>query len=882
MPTTIRFPADNRRTWILYALLIGVLSVVFFGSLADHPLDTHDQDYLADSAAISQDFSHFLSPQKSMPGRPAFELVLWLEYVAWGDKIGYFHLFGVLLHASASLLLALTCRKLGLELKLCLLGGLFFLVNTAHFQAIHWIAAHCYPLVLIYALLAVITYLRYTESGSLRYLFWTYVALLLGVLTHTPAAAVLPFFVYISWLRGQEIKPLIWRLLPLILLLAAVVYALKIFYPQAPQTSLLAKELDLVGILYNFLIFWSRLVSTAHWLPILLHEYRVGELLIGLLAIAALAVALARRISPLAEWTIWIGFGLLPFLTLDTEYIKIIPAGPSRYLYLSSAGSSVILAWGVLHLGDWLGRHRESLRLYGGAVLVLAILVSSFFSLKKTEAISFYAAARNYIANGDTEEAIVQFGRVLKHGSDAIDREDVYTRLCLMKMARGHNIDLLLEEALRDFPENNMLLIFKDVLESMGPASQARGRALGRVDAYREDRRWSELTASAYFNAGRGLRRRGDIGGAIRAFRRSLEFGTQKENTLKALVNALLAAGRWEEAIPLIVDLGPQRPGETDASYFTNPLLVGRLAAEYIKKGRIEEGVEKFERAFRLDPDNYKLRVIAGKVYLNNRLYDRALDTFRQAITLQPSGYESYVGMGTSLRALGRFQEARQACRQAAALEPENPLAYHKLGDIETEVGNRDEALEAYRRSIFLGSDNTQTYVTLGLLLEEDGKRSEALGVYQKIMERDFPGTDVDFFGWLGLKLYQLDQIDASIEVYNKALEMDPGNVKALYNQGWNFYRKGNLDSAIAAYLLVLKNQPDFAAHFNLGLAYLAGGNVERAKVMYEQGIARFGTEGGERLEAPGDLAELIGRGVQVAGAREILEVYWPQHAAGN
>ena len=882
MSTTRPFPADNRRTWILYVLLIGILSVVFFASLADLPLDTHDQEYLSDSAAISRDFSHFLSPQKSMPGRPVFELVMWLEYVAWGEKPGYFHLFGVLLHAAASLLLALACRQLGLELKLCLLGGLFFLVNTAHFQAIHWISAHCYPLVLIYALLAIITYLRYTESGSLRYLFWTYVALLLGVLTHISAAAVLPFFVYIPYLRKQRIRPLIWRLLPLALLLAAVVYALKTSYPQAPQASLLAKELDLVGVPYNFLLFWSRLISTAHWLPILLHEYRVGELLVGLLITAALAVAMIRRISPLAEWTLWICLGFLPFLTLSTEYIKIILAGPSRYLYLSSAGSSVILAWGVLHLEVWLGRRRETLHLYSGVVLVLAILISSFFSLKKTEAISFYTAARNYIANGDTEKGIVQLRRALEYETDAIDREDVYMRLCLMKMARGHDIDPLLEEALRDFPENNILRVFKDVLESMGPVSQARERALQKVDAYRDDERRSELVASAYFNAGRGLRQRGDIEGAIRAFRRSLEFATQKKNSLKALANALLAAGRWEEAFPMIVELEPQRPEETDASYFTNPFLIGRLAMEYIKKGRIEEGVEKFEQAFRLDPNNYKLRFVAGKVYSNKRLYDRALDAFRQAIAVQPSSYESYMGMGTSLRALGRFQEARQACRQAAALEPENSLTYHMLGDIETELGNRKEALKAYRHSVFLGADNTGTYVALGLLLEEDGKRDEALDIYQIMMVRDFPGADVDFYGWLGQKLYQLEQIDASIEAYDKALEMDPGNVKALYNQGWNFYRKGDLDAAIAAYLLVLENQPDFAAHFNLGLAYLARGNVKRAKVVYEQGIALFGSETGERLEAPEDLAELIGRGVQVAGGRKILEAHWPQHAAGN
>ena len=88
--------------------------------------------------------------------------------------------------------------------------------------------------------------------------------LLLGTLTHIAAALVLPFLFYLSWARGRALKPLAVRLLPLALLLAVTIYGLKAYYPAAPQIIKLADTPDPLGIGVNFLLFWSRLLTTAH------------------------------------------------------------------------------------------------------------------------------------------------------------------------------------------------------------------------------------------------------------------------------------------------------------------------------------------------------------------------------------------------------------------------------------------------------------------------------------------------------------------------------------------------------------------------------------------------------------------------------------------
>jgi len=534
---------ETRLTWWGYLCLLAVLSAAALGSLGDLRFDTHDQEYLLDSAEAGADISRFLSPEKRMPGRPGFELVLWAEYSAWGDAPRFFHLFGVLLHTGASALLAFTCRRLGMALEVSLSAGLLFLLNVAHFQAVHWIAAHCYLLVLVCACAGLISYLRFVEEGKRRFLVVFYLVLLFGVLTHVSALVALPFCVYLAWLRGHERGAVIRSTAPLGLLLVAATLGLKKVYPAAPQLTILAQELDLAGMLQNYLLCWSRLLTTAHWLPMALHAVRSWELVIGGLALVALGFAAIRRIFPLAEWTGWILLNLLPPLLLSAEYVRDIPAGPSRYLYLASAGSSAMLAWGARRLCLWIGERRHSFRAYSFVVILGLLTMSSIFFLKRAEAISLYTAGRNYLANGQIDEGVAQLKEAIAKGSELIDLEDVYLRLCPMLMNRGESVDPYLAAAQRRFPRNPTLHLYRQVVDSLGGKSPRQQQARSRLDSFRRRGNISRLIAEVYYHLGRGFFRNGDVHQAIAAFRRSLEFDSEKVKTHQSLAAALMAAG---------------------------------------------------------------------------------------------------------------------------------------------------------------------------------------------------------------------------------------------------------------------------------------------------------------------------------------------------
>ena len=517
---------DTRATWAAYGALLALVALLFFAGLADLPLDTHDGDYFRDSADALADPAAFFAADKRMPGRPVLELVMLLQYAAWGTNVAAYHLFSGLLHCVAAFTLARAARALGLDLACALLTGLLFLVNVSHFNAVHWISAQCYPLVLICSSLALAAHLRGRTTT-------VYALLVAGALCHIAAAAFLPFFLYMSWRRGEPIR--LRRYLPLGALLAALILALKLGYPQAPQATIAADGFDPLGMASNQLICWSRLFSTAHWLPHPLHRILPWEWVIGAAALIACAALQWRYHFPTSPWLTWIFVHLLPTLLLSPDYIAGIPSGPSRYLYLASAGVAGLIAWAMVASASSIPRSASPLL----ALPVILVCWTSYLGLQTATAITHYAAGRHYLADSDIARGIEQLARAIDTAPSAINLEDAYMRLVPMLYNQGrHDADRALAAALDRFPQNHTLLLVRLALDSLGPVAAAES-ARQKLATFKKSPGVSRLIAELYFHIGRGRQQQSDRTSALVALRRSLAFNPVRVQTHQAISEAL-------------------------------------------------------------------------------------------------------------------------------------------------------------------------------------------------------------------------------------------------------------------------------------------------------------------------------------------------------
>ena len=75
------------------------------------------------------------------------------------------------------------------------------------------------------------------------------------------------------------------------------------------------------------------------------------------------------------------------------------------------------------------------------------------------------------------------------------------------------------------------------------------------------------------------------------------------------------------------------------------------------------------------------------------------------------------------------------------------------------------------------------------------------------------------------------DKLDQSIEMYQKALDLDPTYQDALHGLGMALYTSGRLDEAVTtAKKLIDIDGDDILAHTSLSMFYQAQGKIEEAE----------------------------------------------------
>ena len=156
----------------------------------------------------------------------------------------------------------------------------------------------------------------------------------------------------------------------------------------------------------------------------------------------------------------------------------------------------------------------------------------------------------------------------------------------------------------------------------------------------------------------------------------------------------------------------------------------------------------------------------------------------------------------------------------------------------------------------------------------ELGQDEDAIQAFRRTIALESEEGSGALYAQIGIALFELGDTAGSSRAYALALAKDQDNLSARTNLGWNHYAKGKLDSAVHQFNTVLAKEPNSVAHFNLGLALLAKGDVERAVETYRQALVTYGAEEGRRIGATKDLERLIARGIQTRGAREILAAF--------
>ena len=494
--------------WLLYFTGLCILGAITFEGTLQLSYDTHDRDYMTDSAAGG--IGHMFSAEKIMPGRPFFEFLLWIQYQLWQDDIQLFHLTGVILHILASCFLAVILNQRNIALPICFTAGFLFLINTAQFRAIHWMSAHCYPLALLCCFTAMYCFYRWLQSGHFQYAALTYLSVIAGLLSHLSTIVLFPLLLLDTRHFGSSKKAILFLSSLGFSAILCMIFVTN-YYERAPQVGqavIISTEWSFTDPFVAFIFLMGRLVTTMHWLLFPLYKVHVWDYISGLIAtFAALVLLTHYRSTRNLYGLLWLLGGLAPFLLVNVDHIQSIPSGPSRYLYMAGVGGAILLSSGIYN-----GMLLISSRLpskdgivystVSYTALLFSLAISSVYYHNQAEVVSLYASGRNELATGHRESGVSQFRRVIQRDNTLVDSKDTYERLLLPLMRVNIDIATYISgEGSEHHPDSEFLKLGRDVTRSLRTSGKEQKEIIKSIAQVGKDENSRKAIKMLYSNA---------------------------------------------------------------------------------------------------------------------------------------------------------------------------------------------------------------------------------------------------------------------------------------------------------------------------------------------------------------------------------------------
>ncbi|MBZ9728591.1 tetratricopeptide repeat protein [Salegentibacter sp. JZCK2] len=180
----------------------------------------------------------------------------------------------------------------------------------------------------------------------------------------------------------------------------------------------------------------------------------------------------------------------------------------------------------------------------------------------------------------------------------------------------------------------------------------------------------------------------------------------------------------------------------------THQAALYKVAKDKLKNRQYTMAEHYSKRGLRANPNNPSLLSILAQTYSSLKLYKEAIPPYEKLIDL---------GQGTE-------------------------FIYNKLGFAYYQIGDYKEAITLYKKALELEDRNSATHYTLGKLyaLTGDLDKSET-HLLMSILIKKQP-VDAEYLS-LGLTYKMQEDYKDALEYFNKALEENPDNERALYER---------------------------------------------------------------------------------------------------
>ncbi len=243
------------------------------------------------------------------------------------------------------------------------------------------------------------------------------------------------------------------------------------------------------------------------------------------------------------------------------------------------------------------------------------------------------------------------------------------------------------------------------------------------------------LEPQAYIDFSQFLLGQGDLKGAEKILESGRRKAHPSADLLVELCKIFEAQGRTSKAEIIALEALEVDPKHSEAN-----ICLGEI---YFTMGWQQSGLEAFERAAYLDPDETRPKVkLLGGLMAGGRLQE-AENRCHEYLAVEPGNIDLWLSLGMVFEKLEKRQAAFATYGQVLTIDSKNSMAYSRQGRLFCEFGQYSAAEAACVRALDLDPDNALAHAYLGIACSYLGEKDRALKHSQIAEEAGFNMTVV-------------------------------------------------------------------------------------------------------------------------------------------
>jgi tetratricopeptide (TPR) repeat protein len=230
-------------------------------------------------------------------------------------------------------------------------------------------------------------------------------------------------------------------------------------------------------------------------------------------------------------------------------------------------------------------------------------------------------------------------------------------------------------------------------------------------------------------------------------------------------------------------------------------LLQGEVAA---KAGRIDEALGLFQKSRELN-NSARITVNIGITFELKKMYEEAHHKYDEAAEINPQFLKAYVVAADLMVKIGKHNDAIPYLEKALEISPNSPKRQILKAKIHLKTGDLKEAMKSFDKAIKLDRHNC---IDVSEALISSGHAEKAEEILRTYLDADENHSAT--YNKLGIALRRQGKWQQAVVEYRKAIDIYKKDEALYFNMGKAFIEGGNRERARDCFLRALDLNPRF------------------------------------------------------------------------